>query len=223
VNPSQDAFVSAANPTLNYGAAGALEVSASGSPNGQFDSLLQFDLTTAKSTLNSTFGANHWAITGITLQLGDAGPNNPLFNPSAAGAFTIKWMKNDGWVEGIGTPKGDSTSGITFATLPSFLSSEDVSLGNFAFDGGTTGLNIWALALASAFAADVQTDQNVSFLMLPADQSVSYLSHSRDFGSDPPILSITAIAVPEPAAASLLLAGASVLSSRRRRRHARKG
>src|SRR5262245_27706428 len=103
-NPTQDAFVSSANSTNNYGKAGALLVNAVGLPKGEFDSLLEFNLASAKSTFDSTFGAGQWTIQSITLQLTSASPNNALFNsPNAAGQFTLTWMLNDSWVEGTGT------------------------------------------------------------------------------------------------------------------------
>jgi len=73
-NPTQDAFVNSANPTSNYGGAGALAVSGAALPKGEFNSLLQFNLAAAM--------------------------------------------------------------GITYSTLPSFLSLADESLGSFALWGG---------------------------------------------------------------------------------------
>ena len=56
LNPTQDTFVSSANSTSNYGAAGALLVNAAGLPKGEFDSLLQFNFAAAKSSFDLTFG-----------------------------------------------------------------------------------------------------------------------------------------------------------------------
>ena len=47
---------------------------------------------------NSTYGSNHWFITGVSLELtsnyGVAGvqPNNPIFNLISGGRFVIEWL-----------------------------------------------------------------------------------------------------------------------------------
>ena len=147
LNPVADAFVSAANPTINYGAAGALSVSASGSAKGEFDSLLRFDLAPAAASFDSTFGAGLWAIDSIKLKLTAAVPLHPIFNDSAAGPFAIQWMQNDSWSEGSGSPKAPHSTGITFSTPPKFRSMVGEALGIFPFSGATIGNNEWNLAL----------------------------------------------------------------------------
>ena len=54
LNPVADTFVSAAHPTSSYGTAGAWEVSAAGLTNGEFQSLLQFNLSSAKANFDAT-------------------------------------------------------------------------------------------------------------------------------------------------------------------------
>src|SRR5258708_406405 len=118
LNPTQDAFVSSANSTSNYGAAGALLVDAAGFATGGVDALLQFNCAAAKSSFDLTFGVGQWSIQSVTLQLTSASPNNPIFNsPAASGAFTLTWMQNDSWLEGTGTPNLPTTDGVTYATL----------------------------------------------------------------------------------------------------------
>lgn len=211
LNPTQDAFVMAANSSSNYGGAGALGISGFAVlPNGEFDSLLQFNLAAAKASFDTTFGAGQWAINSITLQLTAAPPNNSLFNGfgagpggtnvNAAGQFSVKWMQNDSWTEGNGTPAASSTTGgITYSTLPSFLSGADQVLGTFAFGGGTSGNTTVSLSLASSFVADAAAGNAVSLLMLPADTSVEMLVNSRSVGTaaSRPLLSVSASAVPE--------------------------
>src|SRR5712671_3821304 len=118
--PSADAFVttgpSANLSGNNYGGAGALSVAASGLSQGEFQSLLQFNLSGAKSSFDTQFGIGQWSIQSIALQLTATAPNNAIFNASAAGQFTVSWMQNDGWTEGSGTPMTPTTTGITFST-----------------------------------------------------------------------------------------------------------
>lgn len=219
VNPSADTCVSSAQPDGNFGAAGALEVSPAGLPRGQFQSLLRFDLSSAKAGFDSTFGVGQWQVQSVTLQLNTSNPSpQPMFNSNAAGQFTASWMQNDAWAEGTGTPGGPTTDGVTFNTLPSFLSASDASLGNFNFPGGSSGLNTYTLGLPASFAADISAGGLVSLRILPADSAVSYLFNSGNFPtvSSRPLLTVNAQSLPEPACG--ISVGASMLLSRRRRR-----
>src|SRR5262245_38983576 len=75
-NPTADAFVTA-GPSgnlagNNYGGAGALSLSAAGLPQGEQQSVLQFNLGEAVSPFNSTFGVGQWTVQSLTLQLNAA-------------------------------------------------------------------------------------------------------------------------------------------------------
>src|SRR5215510_11942429 len=80
LNPVADAFVTAAHPDSNYGAAGGLAVSAPQLPNGEFQSVLRFDLQAAKASFDATYGVGQWTLQSITLRLSATSPNNPIFN-----------------------------------------------------------------------------------------------------------------------------------------------
>ena len=149
-------------------------------------------------------------------------PNTGIFNASVAGQFAVSWMQNDSWVEGTGVPAAPTTTGITFSTLPSFTGAGDEALGTFSFAGGTSGTASYNLALAAGFDADAAAGNLVSLRLFAADSAVSYLFDSRSFvtSSARPVLSI--VAVPEPAALSLLAFGAvCLLDSRPCRRESR--
>ena len=106
-----DTFVTSANPTHNFGAAGALQVSAPGLPHGELQSLLRFNTAAAVAQFNTQFGPGNWTLTAATLSMGTnfgaqgANPNNPIFNLINAGDFRIDWLQNDTWLEGSGTPE----------------------------------------------------------------------------------------------------------------------
>jgi hypothetical protein len=222
LNPTQDAFVSSANPSSNYGKAGALLVDAAGLPKGEFDSLLEFNLASAKSTFDSTFGVGNWVIQSIQLQLISTTPNNSIFNsPNTAGSFTVTSMQNTGWAEGTGTPSAPTTTGITFSTLPSFRGGSDELLGTYSFPGGTTGSNTYSLGLTPNFFSAATGGGLVSLLALPADSGIIYTANSEDnmTPSNHPVLIVTA-QVPEPASGSLvIISGLAILCSRLPRRH----
>src|SRR5436305_5750530 len=93
LNPISDAFVTTgpANDLTgnNYGGAGALSVAAPGSAKGEFKSVLQFDLSGARSSFDSSFGAGQWNLQSVSLRLSAASPLNGIVNASAAGQFNI--------------------------------------------------------------------------------------------------------------------------------------
>jgi hypothetical protein len=216
LNPSADAFVTT-GPTANltgnnYGGAGALSIAAPGLSQGQFQSVLQFGLSGAKTSFDTQFGAGQWSIQSVTLQLTATAPNNGIFNSSAAGQFGISWMQNDSWIEGAGTPAAPTTTGITYTSLTgTFMGGADENLGTFSFAGGTSGNSSYTLALTPLFSADVLAGKTVSFRLFAVDTAVSYLFDSRTFGTTSfrPVLSI--VAVPEPGTLSLLAACAALL------------
>jgi hypothetical protein len=222
LNPVADAFVTtgpSGNLTLNnYGGAGALSIAAPGLSRGEFQSVLQFDLSAARASFDAQFGAGQWSIQSITLTLTATAPNKPIFNTSAAGLFGISWMQNDSWLEGTGSPGLPTTTGITFANLPGFLSAADEALGTFSFAGGTNGTAAYSLGHTSGFLADALAGNVVSFRLFAADSAVSYLADSRNFGtvSARPLLSI--VAVPEPGALCLLATGVLLSAAARRSR-----
>ena len=229
LNPTQDTFVSSANPTSNYGGAGALAVSGAALAQGEFDSLLQFNFAAAKASFDTAFGAGQWAIDGMALQLTATAPNNAFFNGfglgtggtniNFAGPFAVKWMQNDSWTEGNGTPATASTTGgITLSTLPLFTGGADESLGIFSFGGATTGSATISLGLTPSFVADATAGNPVSLLLLPGNNSVGMLVNSRTAtAANRPLLTVSAAAVPEPGSITLLAGGALAWLLRRRR------
>jgi hypothetical protein len=217
LTPSADAFVSSANPSSNYGGAGSFGVSAPGLAQGEFQSVMKFDTSAAKASFDSTFGAGAWTVTGISLQLTATSPNNPIFNNSAAGQLSFSWMQNDSWTEGTGTPAAPTSTGLTFNTLPSFLSASDQSLGTFSYSGATSGASSYAFSLTSGLSSDITSGNLASIRLLAGDIAVSGLFNARSFGtaSARPILTITA--TPEPQSLLLLAAGVWGLIPRSRR------
>lgn len=213
----------AGSPSLNYGGAGALEISAAGSKEGEIQSLLQFDLTLARTTFDSTYGAGNWVISNITLQLGTnfgtqgAQPNNLIFNSINAGKFGIDWLANDNWGEGSGTPASPFTpanppiDGATFNSLSSLLSGADRTLGAFTYTpvGNTSPPTVppasYSLGLDPSFLTDVSAGDLVSLRAYAADSGVSYLFDARSFGTAANRPTLIVSAVPEPGSAALLL------------------
>ena len=222
LNPFMDSLVTT-GPTgnlssSNYGGAGALAISAPGSAKGEFQSVMEFNLSTATSTFNSIYGAGGWSIQSITLQL-NATPNNSptFFNLTTAGQFNISLMQNNSWTEGNGTPATPSPTGINFNTLQSTYinNATDQGLGTFSFGGNTTGMNTFTLASTSGLFSDLSSGGNVSLRFSADDSVVSYLFNSENFGTsaDRPLLTITV--VPEPTTLALGVLGLVALGGRR--------
>ena len=215
VSPLADTFVSSANPTSNYGGAGALAVSGTGTAKAEFQTLLRFNTLAAKNSFDSTFAGSDWHIQSATLVLTSASANNALFNANAAGTLRIDWMSNDGWTEGTGGPSSPTTDGLTYSMLPALLSGSDALLGSFSYNGSSSGAKLFTLNNASSFVSDITGGNDVTLRVYAGDSTVSSVSNSRNFptASAQPVLMLTA--VPEPHAALLVMA-LSALSLRRR-------
>ena len=209
VQPIADAFVtpgaSGSLSSSNFGAAGSLAIAAAGLPQGEFQSVLKFDLSAAQSSFNAQFGAGQWAIQSVTLQLTSSPHNNSIFNNIAAGQFGVSLMQNNLWVEGTGTGGIPSSDGISYDTLlGTFVNNgNDQALGTFNFPGGSSGRNNYDLNLSSGFVSDVTSGGDLSLRLFAADSSVSYLFTSRSGSSGAPDILVQAVAVPEPNTAAL--------------------
>jgi len=204
VLPNADAFVtpgsSGSLSSSNFGAAGSLAIAAAGLPEGEFQSVLRFDLSAAQNSFNSQFGAGQWAIQSVTLQLTSSPHNNAIFNNIAAGQFGVSLMQNNLWVEGTGTGGIPSSDGISFNSLQSTYinNATDQALGTFSFPGGSSGQNNYQLTLSSGLQDDVTSGGILSLRLFAADNAVSYLFTSRSGSSGKPDILVQAVAVPEP-------------------------
>ena len=223
VIPSADTFLFADEPNSNYGSAGQLSVSDPTRPQGQYQSLLRFDLAAAKASFDATFGPGQWRLQAATLRLSTANPNNAIFNPNTAGSFGAGWMQNDAWVEGTGSPISPTSDGVTFNTLPSFLSAQDQPLGTFNFPGGNSGAHTYALNFGPGLTSDLEAGDPLSIRLFPeAGGTVAYNFSSRTFqtAANRPLLTLSATAVPEPATGAITAVFTLLLAARRRRRAA---
>lgn len=231
--PVADSFVRSLQPTQNYGAAGALSISGSiatnptsGLQEGLLDSFLQFNVSSAVTSLNSSFGAGQWTISSVTLALTASSANNADFN-YGTGQFEVSWIGNNSWLEGTGTPNSPTTNGITYAQEPSILNSNvDESLGTFTYNGATNGQVKLTFGLPSGFLSEISTGNLLSFYMTATPGStVGFTFNSRNFTSSSawPALDITAVAIPEPSTVALLglscIAPAAKVRRRRNNAH----
>ncbi|MGZ4965079.1 MAG: hypothetical protein ACXWC8_21195, partial [Limisphaerales bacterium] len=200
----------------NYGGAGADSIAgasatnSSGVANGAFDTFIRFNTFSMITNLNALYGSNNWVITSAMLQVTEqAAPNNGLFN-RGQGAFEIRWIANDSWIEGTGTPVSPNTSGIVYTNEPALLNAgTDVSLGiytNAAVDGAET----FALPLASAFVNDIQAGGDAGFFMTAVNSTIGFTFSSRTFTpiNGRPFLIVSA--VPKPGIALATLIGADL-------------
>lgn len=204
LQPIADAFVTTgANGSLsssNFGAAGSLAIAAAGLPQGEFQSVLKFDLSAAQSSFDAQFGAGQWALQSVTLQLTSSPHNNAIFNNIAPGQFGVSLMQNNLWAEGTGTGGIPGFDGISYSTLlGTFVNNaNDQALGTFGFPGGSSGQNNYSLSLSSGLVSDATSGGDLSLRLFAADSSVSYLFTSRSGSSGKPDILLQAVAVPEP-------------------------
>jgi len=204
-----DAFLATGSPGTNltgsnFGAAGILAIAPATSVKGEFQSVLQFDLSGATNLFNSTYGTNNWIIGGISLQLtsnyGAAGekPDNSLFPTINGGQFVIEWLSNNDWLEGTGMPKQPTTDGVTYNSLPDLLSgAHEILCTNSYSPPGNNVPVIYPLPLNTNLVAEVAAGGDVTFLLYAADDHIAYLFNSCNFGgNNEPLMHVTANAAP---------------------------
>jgi hypothetical protein len=222
VTPIADAFVRSVAPGSNYGAAGSLSVSGpaavngSGQQNGLLDSLIRFPMSNVVAAAAGVFGTNAWVVTGATLIVTEVGaPNNAVFN-RGVGAFEIRWLASDTWVEGAGTPNTPTTDGVGYQDLSSLLNPAlDASLGFFT----NSGLNVtltFPLVLAGGVVSNILAGANVNLYLTAASASVGFTFNSRNFATSNawPGLTITAVAKPRVRIDSIERLGANEVALR---------
>jgi hypothetical protein len=220
-NPVADAFVTTGpGGTLsssNYGGAGAISVSAPGSAQGELQSVMRYDLSGARTLFDTTFGAGNWTVRSVRLQLTGQVANNGVFNTPAAGLLGVSWMQNDSWVEGTGNPSAPTSIGITYDSLPTFLGPNDQDLGSLSYNGATSGSFANTLTLSSGLLGDIQNGGLLSLRLFAGDASVSGVFPSRTFitPANRPLITIDAVAVPEPSTFALGLLGVVCIFGRK--------
>ena len=222
VTPSGDAFVRSLAPGSNYGAAGSLSVSGSaavngsGQQNGLLDSLMRFPMSGVAASLNGSFGSNGWVVTGATLLVTEVGAqNNGIFN-RGVGAFEMRWVASEGWVEGTGKPTAPTTDGVAYEDLSSVLNpAGDVSLGQFT-NSGVDGSVSFPLPLAGALVSNIVAGTDLNLYLTAAGASVGFTFNSRDFtGTNSwPSLTISAVAKPLARIASIEWLGTNQVALR---------
>ncbi|MEI8288255.1 MAG: hypothetical protein WCH99_02180 [Verrucomicrobiota bacterium] len=210
-SPDADTFVRSNAPTLNYGTAGALSVSgiyatnATGVTNGAFDSFIRFNATAMVTNFNGMFGTNNWAVTSAKIVVTESGaPTQAVFN-RGKGAFEIRWIASDNWVEGTGTPSAPTTDGLTYNNEPALLnSSTDASLGVFTNAGANVTLS-FPLGLPPAFTGDLLAGGEVDLFLTAKDPKTGFTFNSQNFAtvSARPFLIISAL--PRPVITSISL------------------
>jgi hypothetical protein len=200
----------------NFGSAGALAVSASGLPQGEFQSVLKFDLSGAANSFNAQYGIGDWTVQSVTLQLTAAPHSNPVFNNVAAGQFGISLMQNNSWLEGTGSGGLPTSDGISYnLLLGTYMNpAVDQALGTFSFAGGSSGQNSYSLSASSSLIADILSGSDASLRLFAGDSSVSYLLDSRTGGGNVsfhPMINVTVAPVPEPSSLVLCVAALAIL------------
>jgi hypothetical protein len=185
---------------VNFGAAGTLVVAPASSPKGEFQSVVRFNLSNGVALFNSTYGSNHWIVSGISLRLtsnyGTAGvqPNNGIFPEIKGGNFVIEWLSDDDWVEGTGKPNLPTTDGVCFNSLPDLLSGPTAILCTNTYSPPGDNVPVtWPLPLATNLVTNILGGGDVTFLFYAADDQIGYLFNSLDYGrGNQPLIQVVA-------------------------------
>jgi hypothetical protein len=208
---SADAFLATGSPSdpygtdltgLNYGAAGTLAISPPLALEGEFQSVVRFDVSGAPSLFDATYGTNNWSVASILLQLtsnyGTQGqqPNNRIFNVISGGQFVIEWLSDTNWVEGTGTPIMPETDGlaVTYTSLPSLLAgAHEILCTNTYVPAGTNVPVIYALPFDTNLISAVTSGGSISLLFYAGDNQIGYLFNSHEYGrGNEPLIEVTA-------------------------------
>lgn len=194
----------------NFGGDGSLAVAAGALPNGQFQSILRFDLSGAVAALSAQAGVGEWQLFDMTLTLWAVPPGNGIFNNPAAGSINISLMQNNSWVQGTGTAAAPSTSGISFNSLTAITGPGDQALGTFSVPGSTSGPSVFTLALTPGVISSLTSGADLDLRLSAADNSVAYAFASGSNATLYPLLTVNV--VPEPGVAALAWLGLAVFS-----------
>jgi len=185
---------------LNFGGAGTLVVAPAASVKGEFQSVLEFNLTNAFGLFNTNFGAGNWTVTGVSLKLagnyGTAGvqPNNAIFPVISGGNFVIEWLSTNGWPEGTGTPNLPTMNGVTYDSLPGLLSGPHKILCTNTYSPPGNNVPItYTLPLDTNLVAEISAGGDVTLLFYAADDQIGYLFNSYSYGrGNEPLINVTA-------------------------------
>ena len=192
--PSKDATVSVANPNNNYGIAGKLTFSAPDA-NGEFQTVMAFDLSSVKASLDEMLGISNWQPMSLTLKLfkTDLSKSMPPYNPDASGDFQVRYMPDTSWIEGGGDGKGKPVPGITYATLPGYLAAGDIPIANTSLVVSDASM-VSSLPFTAEEVSAIKNGGQIGLHLLAADSVVSYIFDSREGGQQitSPALTVTA-------------------------------
>ena len=204
VTPEADTFVRSSAPASNYGGAGAISVSGAAAVNanhqqtGLSDSLIRFPMSNVVASLDTGLGAHDWIVLRAALHLTEmANPPSPIFN-RGVGAFEIRWIAVDDWIEGTGIPVTPTTDGVAWQDLPFLLNpATDVSLGQFTNSGIDSAL-AFELALKEPFLSDLRSGTRVTLYLTAASPQIGFTADSRSFVLLSALPSLEIVAAPNP-------------------------
>ena len=134
--------------------------------------------------------------------------NSVIIATNVAGPFEVDYMadSNSGWPEGTGTPAAPTTNGITYTSMNStYLNGSEPSLGSYTFNNsGST--QSYSLGLGSGLINDINSGIVGSLHLFPTNSSTVYTFNSENFTSPSshPMLTVDAVAAPEPASLGLI-------------------
>jgi hypothetical protein len=131
------------------------------------------------------------------------------------GAFEIRWLASDSWIEGTGIPITPTTNGVVWNDIPTLLNQgTDVPLGQFTNSGADARLS-FDLFLKDPFLSDMRGGGHVTFYFTAISPQIGFTADSRSFviSNDLPVFEIVAAANPHPLMDSIVDLGTNTLLS----------
>ncbi|HWL93778.1 MAG TPA: hypothetical protein VNT79_09605 [Phycisphaerae bacterium] len=184
----QDTFELMAPPQATYGYAGGLNVSGSQARNrfnvimGVTDTWMKFGTQAAVAQFNAQFGPGNWELSSAVLHLSENHvPNNGVFG-RGQGSFAIRWLANDNWSEGDGTPQSPGVANgneVGFTYGRSLLNAvADEVLGTEFENAFTSTWQNFDLPLMPGFTADLMSGGVVSLYFVATDPLTGFTFNS---------------------------------------------
>ncbi len=210
--PEADTFVAdlegEALRSQNFGGSGGLAVAALGSPKGEMETILRFNLETLRADLEEQLGSDQWNVEAVQFKFNLTAARNPVFNTVTAGTLCVSEFADNSWVEGMGRTSFPDESGISFSEFAPLreATAESEPLACFDFGGESNGGVIVPIEPTQEFRDALLRQPQLSLRLAFTSETGALVLNSREIGmaARRPVLEVTASVATAPDGANLL-------------------